>query len=72
MGRYLKGRGKLQQREWKGFDNHSHMVHFLTKARQDEAIKLGVEPKKPFSVNGYFKRYLDWVEKAQEFDNKGK
>ena len=36
MGRYLKGRGKLQQREWRGFDSHSHMVHFLTKATQDD------------------------------------
>ena len=36
MGRYLKGRGKLQQREWTGFESHSHMVHFLTKAKQDD------------------------------------
>ena len=36
MGRYLKGEGQLQQKEWKGFDSPSHMVHFLAKTRKDD------------------------------------
>ena len=36
MGRYLRGEGKLQQKEWKGFNSHSHLVHFLTKTRRDD------------------------------------
>ena len=36
MGRYLKGEGKLEQKEWSGFKSAGHMIHFLSKARKDD------------------------------------
>ena len=36
MGRYTKGKGKLQQKEWGGFKNLGHMVHFLSKTSRTE------------------------------------
>ena len=38
MGRYVKGRGKLKSREWKGFEGPAHMVHFLSRTRDDDPM----------------------------------
>ncbi len=44
----------------------------LAQERQAEAIKSGVEPKKPFSSSEFFQQKLDWIKKAKEFDREGK
>ena len=36
MGRYLRGRGKLQTKQWKGFKSPEHMLQAVARSRADD------------------------------------
>ncbi|TYK66481.1 hypothetical protein [Colwellia echini] len=67
-----KTTGYLRPKEQREKAKRDEKSNRLAQERQIEAIKSGVEPKKPYSTSEFFKQKLDWIKKAKKFDKEGK